>query len=195
MHWQNPMKKTSPVLQSKRKRKTVRVRLKSTLKPLPRIVPILGIVTAIFLLPSSSLAGEVTPRSDLGPAELALVGSNGAVARVTQIGEVNDATLTQLGTQHQGLIYQSGSANEVAAVQSGRANEFSANQAGSGNEIALTQAGRANIATVNQVGNSHRATIEQSGNSNAVHVQQLPLSPNLFVQQQGHGLAAKVIQY
>jgi hypothetical protein len=37
--------------------------------------------------------------------------------------------------------------------------------------------------------------IEQYGNANTVTVQQNPISPNLVLQQQGNGLAAKVIQY
>ena len=159
-----------------------------------RTIFMTGLVLAVSIS-GAVQAGEAPTHSDLGPSELNLSSSHGMSARVLQIGDLNDAVLRQSGNQHVGHMEQLGSANGINAIQLGSANQFVTSQTGSGNEIELTQAGRANTATVSQVGGGHRASIEQNGNANVVNVQQLPFSPNLLVQQHGHGLAAKVIQY
>lgn len=151
--------------------------------------------TAACFFSVAAAAGDLAAGSELGSSIYEIGGNAGVSFQNASQVTSNEAVLYQHGSQHVGLINQYGIGNEVHAIQDGLGNQFELHQAGSGNGLLLLQAGQENQAFITQGGHNNRAVVEQIGNANVVTVLQIPFGPNFTVQQNGNGMAAKVVQY
>ncbi|KFB71450.1 MAG: curlin minor subunit CsgB [Candidatus Accumulibacter phosphatis] len=124
------------------------------------------------------------------------------IARVTQNGEVNQATITQsynadntIAEVVQGGGYFDRDSGQWVELGSGSQNQASIGQSNSHNvDARITQEGSLNTASVLQMGSDLVARIAQSGSSNQAAIDQLGIGFQARVTQNGMANVANVYQ-
>ncbi|WP_444929908.1 hypothetical protein ACJJIF_19340 [Microbulbifer sp. SSSA002] len=87
----------------------------------------------------------------------------GNLARVSQVGDFNQAEVTQSGLYNQAILMQEGNANTALVQQLGDSNYAAISQSGAYNQATAIQGGINNVALISQIGYGNSANIIQNG--------------------------------
>lgn len=123
---------------------------------------------------------------------------NASGAFITQIGEVNQASIRQSDNRQFADVRQYGERNQADVAQAGSGAHYAlVGQLGAENRVELGQAGEGvQVAILKQVGHDNRMDVSQTGDgaSSGVFALQLGLDNALSLAQSGSGNQAALVQ-